>query len=373
MSSNGNLAGRPPNPLVAALFTAESGFHFSVRGLQMQLEAEGFLEEFRDSTGAVVRRPQSNMQEGSELERAMSRLSIGSNGASASLGLAVQNNSIQMQQQLNPAAAAQVAQKVNESNTWYVGGERHAWRRVQKFIWDTNAVATYKKTRNRSMGDVFSSKLSMWITHGCISPAQVVTEVALYERRMLHGQGASMNDERYESTYWVAFELLWRDFTLLAGLTAGNKLFHYGGVRQQGWKWDRQRGSYPVWDDEGDWQAWTEGRTGFPAIDAWMRELRTTGWLSNRGRQNVASFLVYNLNIDWRRGAAWFERHLLDHQVCANFVNWQSIAGIGWQNRDNVFNIIKQSVSYEPGGAYILLWVPELRDAFAQHGLDISS
>lgn len=91
-----------------------------------------------------------------------------------------------------------------------------------------------------------------------------------------------------------------------------------------------------------------EGRTGYPLVDACMRELNTTGFMSNRGRQNVASFLTQNLNVDWRLGAAYFEERLIDHDVCSNYANWLLAAGVTEGRRTNVFDILRQSAEYDP-------------------------
>ena len=103
------------------------------------------------------------------------------------------------------------------------------------------------------------------------------------------------------------------------------------------------------------------GRTGYPFIDANMRELLHTGFMSNRGRQNVASFLVRDLGLDWRLGAMHFERLLLDYDPASNYGNWQYAAGVGSDPReDRYFNIVKQASSYDPDCEYIRLWCPEL-------------
>ena len=108
-------------------------------------------------------------------------------------------------------------------------------------------------------------------------------------------------------------------------------------------------------------KAWAEGKTGVPFVDANMRELKYTGWMSNRGRQNVASFLVKDLGLDWRLGAEWFESQLLDHDVCSNYGNWNYAAGIGNDPRENrKFNMIKQGLDYDAEGDYVRLWVKEL-------------
>jgi len=106
---------------------------------------------------------------------------------------------------------------------------------------------------------------------------------------------------------------------------------------------------------------WREGKTGFPLVDANMRELAATGFMSNRGRQNVASFLTKNLGIDWRMGAEWFESVLIDYDACSNWGNWNYTAGVGNDARGfRFFNITKQSLDYDREGKYVKHWLPEL-------------
>jgi len=116
------------------------------------------------------------------------------------------------------------------------------------------------------------------------------------------------------------------------------------------------RGAARGW---GSWGAARQGETGQPLVDANMRELALTGFMSNRGRQNVASFLTQNLHVDWRLGAAYFEEVLIDHDVTANWGNWHAAAGVTG-GRVNRFNILKQSSDYDASGDYVRLWLPEL-------------
>ena len=109
-------------------------------------------------------------------------------------------------------------------------------------------------------------------------------------------------------------------------------------------------------------QAWKDGKTGYPIIDANMLELKATGFMSNRGRQIVCSFLAIELNIDWRLGAEYFEETLIDYNVEANWVNWSNGAGVSLATggRLNRFNIVKQSKTYDRNGEYVRIWCPEL-------------
>ena len=137
------------------------------------------------------------------------------------------------------------------------------------------------------------------------------------------------------------------------GLKAKNKLFHLTGISNNNnkeWNIDPKLISL-----------WMEGKTGFPIIDAFMRQLNSTGYMSNRGRQIVASFLTRDLKQDWRYGAEYFECMLLDYDVCSNWGNWQYASGVGPDPReDRYFNIIKQGTIYDPDCEFIRLWLPEL-------------
>jgi deoxyribodipyrimidine photo-lyase len=108
---------------------------------------------------------------------------------------------------------------------------------------------------------------------------------------------------------------------------------------------------------------WAEGRTGVPFIDANMRELAETGFMSNRGRQNVASFLVRDLKVNWQMGAEYFESQLLDYDPCSNWCNWNYVAGVGSDPReDRYFNILTQAKNYDNNGDFVRIWCPELKD-----------
>lgn len=148
----------------------------------------------------------------------------------------------------------------------------------------------------------------------------------------------------------MLFALGARDFFRFFALKHGDAIFREGGTlgKQQTWK-----------GGDHEFQLWSQGRTGFPFIDANMRELLASGFMSNRGRQNVASFLILDLGVDWRRGADWFESHLVDHDVTANWCNWVFAAGLTG-GRINRFNILRQAKNYDPEGTYVRQWVPEL-------------
>jgi deoxyribodipyrimidine photo-lyase len=232
------------------------------------------------------------------------------------------------------------------------GGETAGLDRLAYYLFDSHAVATYKETRNGLIGSDYSTKFSAWLAQGCLSPKRIYAEVKAYEAK----NGAN------DSTYWVIFELLWRDFFRLMGKKHGNRIFHRNGFRESG-------GDRPEWNqDAGLFRRWVDGQTGTPFIDANMREIARTGFMSNRGRQNVASYLVKDLKVDWRMGAEYFEHILIDYDVTSNWCNWNYVAGVGTDPRENrYFNILSQAERYDPEGEYVKLWCPELREVPTDH------
>eukprot|EP00850_Spirogloea_muscicola_P018764 SM000175S03311 [mRNA] locus=s175:257026:269190:+ [translate_table: standard] len=225
-----------------------------------------------------------------------------------------------------------------------VGGETAALERLKHYFWDTDCIREYKHTRNGMLGADYSTKFSPWLAAGCLSPRFICEEVKRYESQRV------AND----STYWVLFELIWRDYFRFVALKYGNSLFHLAGPRSvKGLSWSR---------DTTLFEAWKEGRTGYPLVDANMRELAATGFMSNRGRQIVCSFFVRDMGMDWRMGAEWFETCLLDYDPCSNYGNWTYGAGVGNDPReDRYFSIPKQAQNYDPQGEYVAHWIPELK------------
>ncbi|MEZ4898924.1 MAG: DASH family cryptochrome [Saprospiraceae bacterium] len=225
---------------------------------------------------------------------------------------------------------------------WITGGEEAGNKRLQAYLWETGAVSHYKETRNDFAGDFYSSQLSPYLAQGCLSPKTIYWEVKNYESQR----------EANESTYALTYELLWRDFFRLMGKKHGNRIFQRQGIREK-----------PVTANL-DWEVleqWIAGKTGVPIIDANMRYFRHTGFLSNRGRQLVASFLIHDLELDWLAGAEYFESQLIDYDPCSNYGNWQYLAGVGTDMReDRYFNIYSQARRYDPQGDFVREWVPEL-------------
>jgi deoxyribodipyrimidine photo-lyase len=224
------------------------------------------------------------------------------------------------------------------------GGERPGLARLDDYFWKHGHLKNYKLTRNGLLGADYSSKFSPWLAQGCLSPRHVYEQIQAYERQRV----------KNDSTYWLVFELLWRDYFRFIAVKHGDRLFYRSGLRglRLAWKEDRER-----------FDAWCCGQTGFPFVDANMRELAATGFMSNRGRQNVASFLTKNLGIDWRRGAEWFEAWLVDYDVTSNWGNWNYTAGVGNDARGfRYFHILKQARDYDPEGLYVKHWLTELAE-----------
>jgi deoxyribodipyrimidine photo-lyase len=230
----------------------------------------------------------------------------------------------------------------NRSVLRFQGGETAGLARLQQYFWQQDLLKTYKETRNGMVGADYSSKFSPWLALGCLSARSIYAEVQKYEQERVQN----------DSTYWLVFELLWRDYFAFIAAKHGNKIFQVAGLRGLNIPWRQDRTRFDLW---------CQGQTGFPLVDANMRELAATGFMSNRGRQNVASFLTKNLGIDWRWGAEWFESLLIDYDVASNWGNWNYTAGIGNDARGfRFFNISKQAKDYDPHGHYVRLWLPEL-------------
>jgi deoxyribodipyrimidine photo-lyase len=184
--------------------------------------------------------------------------------------------------------------------------------------------------------------LSPWLAHGNISARSIYDELKRFEKTV----------KKNISTYWLFFELLWRDYFAFMAMKHGNKIFLKGGIKNR--KRNYLKNHEPLLDK------WKSGRTGDPFVDANMKELMHSGFMSNRGRQNVASYLVHDLNIDWRAGASWFESQLIDYDPYSNYGNWMYVAGVGNDPREfRKFNTGFQSAKYDPKGKYRQLWLED--------------
>lgn len=223
-----------------------------------------------------------------------------------------------------------------------IGGESKALDRLGDYFYQRNSLVHYKESRNELIGENYSSKFSLWLWNGCISPRKIYWELKKFESQV----------KKNESTYWLFFELVWRDFFKFISMKYGNSIFQLRGIRK-----DVKTKCTKDWQR---FNQWAKGETGIPFVDANMKELNQTGYMSNRGRQNVASFLCHDLGVDWRMGAEYFESVLIDYDVASNYGNWMYIAGVGNDLRDRLFNIISQAKRYDSKGEYVKRWLPDL-------------
>jgi deoxyribodipyrimidine photo-lyase len=222
----------------------------------------------------------------------------------------------------------------------FKGGETAAMQRLNHYFFETKNLSVYKETRNGMVGEGYSSKFSAWLAMGCISPRTIYKEIRAYEKE----NGAN------DSTYWLIFELLWRDFFRFMFKKYQTKFFLYAGIK--GEKENSESLSNKLFSQ------WENGATPSDFINANMIELKQTGFMSNRGRQNVASYFCNELNMDWRLGAAYFESQLIDYDVCSNWGNWAYLAGVGNDPRKHrYFNIQKQANDYDKDRSFRDLWL----------------
>ena len=222
----------------------------------------------------------------------------------------------------------------------FKGGELEALKRIQHYFWETKKLSFYKKTRNGLIGTDYSSKLSAWLANGSISPRIIYWEIKNYEKEVVKNQ----------DTYWLIFELIWRDYFKYISLKHQDAIFKLGGILNSTYD--------PKTNDKAK-HTWINGLTKEPFVNANMKELLETGWMSNRGRQNVASFWSKELEQDWRIGAAYFESMLIDYDVHSNWGNWMYNSGVGNDPRNRKFNIKSQAERYDAAGKYQLLWLQE--------------
>jgi len=224
----------------------------------------------------------------------------------------------------------------------FKGGENKALARLNDYFFTTENLSQYKQTRNGLLGPDFSSKFSPWLAHGCISPRKIYWEVQQYEAEVC----------KNEDTYWLIFELIWRDYFKYISLKHGNKIFQLNGILQKEYSWNQSTKAF---------NQWTNGNTPEHFVNANMIELQKTGWMSNRGRQNVASYWAKEWEQDWRIGAAYFESMLIDYDVHSNYGNWIYNSGVGNDPRDRKFNIKRQAELYDGDGKFQKMWlIPEL-------------
>ncbi|WP_455359489.1 cryptochrome/photolyase family protein [Streptomyces sp. SYSU K21746] len=220
------------------------------------------------------------------------------------------------------------------------GGESEGRRRLT--IWGRGDLAAYEDRHDDLAGDA-TSRLSPYLHFGALSPAEVV-----HRARARGGPGAEA----------FVRQLCWRDFHYQVMAARPESSVRDYRTRDDDWRSEEEAAE--------EIAAWKEGRTGYPVVDAAMRQLTYEGWMHNRARLLVASFLTKTLYVDWRSGARHFLDLLVDGDIVNNQLNWQWVAGTGTDTRPHrVLNPVIQGKRFDPRGAYVRRWVPELRDVAA--------
>lgn len=223
------------------------------------------------------------------------------------------------------------------------GGETTAFKRLQFYFFETNSISTYKEKRSGMIGENYSTKFSAWLATGCLSPREIYHELKKYESRF------SAN----ASTNWLVFELLWRDYFRFMMKKYNQKFFLQTDIKEKVPEASNHNSDLL--------NRWINGQTGSDFVNANMLELKLTGFMSNRGRQNVASYLVNDLKLDWRYGAAYFEQQLIDYDACSNWGNWAYVAGLANDPKANrYFNVDKQTADQELDQSYRKLWLEKV-------------
>ncbi len=244
--------------------------------------------------------------------------------------------------EIEPALDEIQAAKINGAMAFQ--GHRHALKARIYDYFRADKLGIYKESRNGMLGEDYSTKLSPWLALGVVSPRELYFSIRDFENNVLKNQ----------STYWVIFELLWRDYFKFLAKKHGNAIFTPAGYNGAEIQWLQEKERFSLW---------ANGTTGIPIIDANMRELNTTGFMSNRGRQLVASCLTNDFGIDWTWGAQYFEAKLIDYDVASNWGNWAYVAGVGSDPRkDRYFNLMSQAKKYDASGDYVRFWIPELKE-----------
>jgi len=252
---------------------------------------------------------------------------------------------IRMPENITSAPIPAVAAPSGSLNP-FLPGETAAQRLLNQFVSGEKApIFQYADTRNR-LDQEGTSQLSPYLRFGMLSAREAI--VAAYE-------GIARAPDAHSSKgaeTWLN-ELIWREFYAAI-------LYHFPNVLKASFRADYRGIRWR--NDPGEFDAWCQGQTGYPVVDAAMRQLLETGWMHNRARMITASFLVKDLLIDWRRGEHWFMQHLVDGDPAANNGGWQWTAGTGTDAAPyfRIFNPVLQGGKFDPEGTFVRKWLPEL-------------
>jgi len=241
-----------------------------------------------------------------------------------------------------PPAAGGTTLPALESPPGFPAGEAEAQRRLARFL--EQGIARYDQRRD-TLAEDGTSSLSPYFRFGMLSPR----EAAVGALSAMTAAAAASGAET-----WLK-ELVWREFYLAV-------LFHFPGVLKKAFNPGLREIAWR--DAPADLAAWQQGMTGYPIVDACMRQLLHTGWMHNRGRMIVASFLAKDLLIDWQHGEAWFMDQLIDGDPAANNGGWQWASGVGTDAAPyfRIFNPVTQGERFDPHGHFVRRWVPELAE-----------
>ena len=234
------------------------------------------------------------------------------------------------------------ASEIEDVSPYVYGGETEGVKRLHYYTFETQQLTGYRWSRNRSLGMDYSSKFSPYLALGCLSPRLIYQQIKQYEEIV----------KKNQSTWWLVFELVWRDYFTFKGMRIGSQIFATEGFTKKTIEFENNMELF---------SRWCLGTTGLPFVDAHMRQLNKTGYMSNRGRVNCSSFLVHDYKIDWTWGAAYFESRLIDYDVSANWLNWHMQAYEIWYT-----NPIHQSLKYK-AKEFIQTWIPELAHIEDEH------
>lgn len=224
----------------------------------------------------------------------------------------------------------------------FVGGRVEGLRRLHYYLSETQKILFYKETRNGMTCFDDSSKFSPLLAHGCLSAREIYWTIKEFEQHF----------RANESTYRLVFELLWRDYFKFLAEKYQDKFFSLSGLRPN-------KLSYSLGSTD-NFENWKKGTTKSDFINANMIELARTGWMSNRGRQNVANYLVKTLGVEWIKGADYFERMLIDYDCESNWGNWLYQSGRGTDPRDRIFDPELQARNYDSDHSYRDKWLKKV-------------
>jgi deoxyribodipyrimidine photo-lyase len=226
----------------------------------------------------------------------------------------------------------------------FKGGETVALQQLQQYILNLDQTVTGHRGAKHHSGVDHSSKLSPWISLGCLSVRWVYREVTKHKANS------------HITNPPLIIELLWRDYFRFMFKKHGKQFFNPGGFKAEAGDFAPNQLEL--------FEQWKTGNTGIPFVDASMHELNATGYINNYNRQIVAGFLTHHLKVDWTKGATYFEEKLIDYSPASNWGNWVFVAGVGNDPRENrYFNGAKQDIELETKSNFINTWLPEIYDS----------